>query len=253
MNTPPVATAAPFLGQRIIREKAVTDASGKRHDLHSHTSEAQCRFLQRFVSEQGVSTVLEIGMAYGISALFLCEALAGKYKPKYIGMDPLQHVWNDVGLLNLERAGFDFVNFYREPSRDVLPRLLASGEKIDFAYIDATKVFDTNLVDVVYVHELLRVGGYLAFDDVGCRGMHRLVRYLTKWPSLRVAGVHGVYEDGFKRRMAHRVIATLPRRLQRMFREDLVTTDKALGVNGLCVVFQKISEDQRRFDWAETP
>jgi len=238
----------------IFRTHKVVGRDGVSISLHSHTSLDQGLFLQRFVERDNVSTALEIGLAYGVSSLFICECLAKKKQPRFISIDNAQSSeWGDIGLANLGRAGFDhFTEFHAGMSRDILPKLLASGCKIDFAYVDTSKVFDVVLMDACYLSELLNVGGFLAFDDCGFPGIRRAVRYLAKWPHLKVAGSHGGARSGFKRRAFSAAAQAVPFG-RKLFRDDLLQLDDALGVNANCVVFQKIGEDHRRWDWSVVP
>jgi hypothetical protein len=74
--------------------------------------------------------------------------------------------WNDVGLFNIERAGYrSLVEFYNEPSHHVLPRLEMNGQRIGVAFIDGWHTFDYVLVDFFYVDRILDVGGVVMFDD----------------------------------------------------------------------------------------
>lgn len=241
------------LVRTILANQAVQDASGRTIPLHSHTSEAQGRFLQSFVERAHVSTALEIGLAYGISALFICESLSKKQNPKFISIDQLQSSWDNIGLTNLKRAGYDnFTEFHSGISLKVLPQLLEKGEQIDFAYVDTSKIFDVVLLDAVFITLMLRVGGFIAFDDVGQPGVRKVARYLAKWPHLKVVGLHAEWPVSLKRKVLRSVANKFPFR-KRIFREDILLSDSGLGIDGNCVVFQKISEDDRVWNWSGVP
>jgi predicted O-methyltransferase YrrM len=69
--------------------------------------------------------------------------------------------------LNLRRAGFeDLITFYPEPSYRCLPRLEASQETFDFAFVDGMHTFDYVFTDFFYIDKMLPVGGVIVFDDV---------------------------------------------------------------------------------------
>lgn len=235
--------------EEILGKRKVTDAEGKEYPLHSETPLAQNQFLGKLIAEIDASVCVEIGLAYGISSLFIAEAIAAKKNPRLVSIDPYQSAWQEIGLLNLKRAGYrEFVEFHREPSHAVLPRLLAAGERIDFAYVDTSKVFDVLLVDAYYLTRLLRVGGIVAFDDCMQPGLRKLVRFMTRWPHLTVAGKHNVYHSSLKRRTLSRLMQMVPQK-EKIFSDLRLVLDEELGTNANCVAFQKTAEDERPWDW----
>lgn len=233
----------------ILENHRVRDAEGTLLPVHSHTDRAKGEFLQGLLRKVDASVAVEIGLAYGVSALFICEVLAEQEAPQFISIDPLQSEWKDIGLLNLESAGFlRFTEFHRDYSNAVLPELLRQGASIDFAFVDGDKTFDSNLHDAMYLTRLLRVGGIMVFDDCEYPSLRRLVRYLAKWPHLQVAGTHSPYSPHRRRRILSSLVRRMPA-ASRIFRSELVDSAEVLGVNAGCVAFQKIAEDSRPWDW----
>jgi predicted O-methyltransferase YrrM len=238
------------VAKEINQKPVVVDAEGKEYSLHSETSLAQCEFLQSLIAEVDACVCLEIGFAYGISSLYIAEAIANKNAPRFISVDPFQSEWHEIGLLNLERAGYSpFVEFHRDISHNVLPSLLAAGERIDFAYVDTSKIFDVVLVDAYYLSRLLRVGGMLVFDDCTFPGLRKMARYISKWPHFEVAYKHNAYEISPKRRALSRPVKMLPGRAA-LFTDALLEPEEELGINAQCIAFRKIGEDDRNWDWS---
>jgi len=235
--------------EEILQKRVVVDSEGKEYPLHSETSLEQGEFLTTLVAEVDANVCVEIGLAYGISSLFIAEAISRKNAPRLISIDPFQKVWHDIGLLNLQRAGYSrFVEFHREYSSDVLPRLLAARGRIDFAYVDTSKVFDVVLIDAYYLTRLLRVGGLLVFDDCTLPGVKKVVRYISRWPHLAIAHKHGVYKSSIKRRIVSRLIQVVPKK-ESIFSDSLLISDEKLGANAQCIAFKKMAEDKRDWDW----
>jgi predicted O-methyltransferase YrrM len=233
----------------ILQKRVVVDLEGKEYPLHSETSTAQGEFLKELISEIDAKVCLEIGLAYGISALFIAEAIFENNASRLISIDPFQQEWHDIGLLNLKRAGYSrVVEFYREQSHDVLPRLLAAGERIDFAYVDTSKVFDVVLVDAYYLTRLLRVGGLLVLDDCDWPGVKRTARYIAKWPHLEISHRHNVYKASLKRQILSQLIQVVPYK-EKLFSDSVLRLDQKLGTNARCVAFRKVAEDSRHWDW----
>lgn len=111
---------------------------------------------------------LEIGMAYAVATMFICQAHQENDSGQHTVYDPYQSTqWNSVGLLNLKRAGVDdLVRFYEAPSQQMLPELQKAGESFDFIFVDGAHLFDYAMLDLFYANELLNVGGYLMIHDL---------------------------------------------------------------------------------------
>ena len=125
-------------------------------------------------------------------------------------------VENCVGVKNLEEAGIRFFNLVEVKSEFALPRILEQGEgKFDFVFIDGWHTFDHTLLDCFYATRLLRVGGYLAIDDVIFKSVRRVVDFLLNYPCYELLRSLGRVKD----------------------------TDLRM------VVLKKISEDTRSWDW----
>lgn len=239
----------------VLATGVVRDSEGTAHVLHSNTSREQCDFLQKLVREAGASRCLEIGLAYGISTLAICDAIAGSDGASLVSIDPFQKAhWQNIGLLNIDRAGFGgLVEFHSAPSHKVLPALLAEEREIDFAYVDTSKIFDVVLVDAFYITRLLRTGGIVVFDDCLWPGIRRLVRYLATWPHLTVHATHGTASRMHPvRSLATRLARAMPLR-HKLLHPDLVVRDAALGIDAGCVAFRKTGDDTRPWSWAGQP
>jgi predicted O-methyltransferase YrrM len=125
--------------------------------------------LWRHVAQEKAQTTLEVGLAYGVSALYICDALlaAGGNRPRHLAMDPFQSTrFDDAGLELLANAGLSqMVDFRPQRSELVLPALLAEGRQFDFAFVDGNHRFDWVYVDLVFVGRLVKPGGVIFVDD----------------------------------------------------------------------------------------
>ena len=239
------------IADEIIQSGKVTDNQGKEYPLHSHTSKNQCRFLQKVISEIDAKICLEIGLAYGISALHICEAIQKKTGRIFYTIDPFQKIWNYIGINNLEKANtLSFVNFYEDFSHNVLPKLMIKGVKIDFAYVDTSKLFDVVFVDAYYLSLMLRIGGVMIFDDCVYPGVRKLIRYLTKVPNLKIYGRFDTFNPNKRLNYLNRICRLLPMN-RKVFNQRVIEPEETLGVNANCIAFQKVSGDRRNWDWFE--
>ncbi len=154
----------------------------KTNPFPSGTPFAVGSALSKLVRENRFTSTLEVGMAFGLSTLFLCDALRGNGGGKHIAIDPAQTTkWKSIGLLNVERAGLgDLVRFMEEPSHSALGKLLSEGQQLDFAFIDGSHLFDYTLIDFFFVDKMLRTGGMVVFDDLWMPAVRDVVSYVVR-------------------------------------------------------------------------
>jgi predicted O-methyltransferase YrrM len=216
--------------------------------------------LQRIVDDIKPVRSLEIGCAYGVSSLYICEALsrlpsrsasAKANLARHIVVDPFQSTqWRGIGMKNISDAGFaPLVDFREQRSEVALPRLLEEGVTLDFAFVDGWHTFDQVMVEFYFINRLLRVGGVIAFDDANRRSINRVVRHALTYPAYRVyATERGASERptvlGRSRRALTRVAA-----ISGILRPDFLRKDWDLGILGTCVAIQKVADDKRSSGW----
>ena len=161
--------------KRILESGYVTSATGERLTLHSHTLQDEGEFLQQVIQQIKPRTSLEVGCAYGVSSLYICEALAAVGADRHIIIDPYQHEhWHGLGIEHLKAAGYgSLIELHELPSHQALPRLEAAATKLDFVFIDGAHWFDYVMVDFFCVDRMLNVGGVIVFDDADWAGVGR--------------------------------------------------------------------------------
>ena len=112
--------------QSIVSSQHVSDATTVlplRHpdfpDLPVAIDPDEGACLQSIIREIQPRSSVEIGCAYGISTLYICDALAGLAHPaKHIVIDPFQRSqWRGIGIKNLRNAGFESLVDLRSASR----------------------------------------------------------------------------------------------------------------------------------------
>lgn len=200
--------------------------------LTSFMDEKEGDLLARVVASVKPAISLEVGFAYGVSTLFVCEALAKINKPaKHIVIDPFQFSeWRGIGLRNLKSAGYDnYLELREQRSEVALPHLLEEKTTLDMAIIDGWHTFDHALVDFFYVNKMLRTGGVVVLDDSSMPSVGKLVDHVLTYGCYRVFDVPrgpGLW----LRRVAH--LAGLKRTKWPS-----------------AVALEKVSADSRTWDW----
>lgn len=237
----------------ILRSRQTLLPSGQTTEATSYIDEQCGNLLQELIREIRPKVGVEVGLAFGISTLFILEALAESGGQKLIGIDPAQHDdwWRGGGLFNIERAGFQHLyEFHENTSQQVLPALVGKGEKVDFAFIDGWHTFDHTLIDFFYIDQMLSVGGVVVFDDVGYPAIRRVCDFVLTNRSYQIRGAIRLNTpNGFSRRAKAQVNKLL---------EPLVRTDKTPGIEAKGAEFQisdvyflaltKVDSDNRRWD-----
>ena len=188
--------------KKILETGLVETAEGELREPRGPVSEEEGRLLQELVQQLKPKVSLEVGLACGVSAMFICDGLEQAGGGRHIVIDPNQEGdfsnrgWGRIGLLNLERAGHgDKIEFFNQPSHRALPQIEAQGRRIQFAFIDGWHTFDYVLVDFFYIDKMLDVGGVVVFDDVNWPAIRDVCRFVAKncsYRVLRCAGPSGV-------------------------------------------------------------
>ena len=138
-------------------------------------------FIADLIHSEKPHATLEVGMAWGVSTLFILQALFENRTGfrRHVVMDPYQgasfHNAARRSLRDLEIT--EAVEFYEEPSELLLPRLLQEKRTFDFAFIDGNHAFDCVFTDLRFVHKLLKPGGIVIFDDTNWDGVNLTCRF----------------------------------------------------------------------------
>ena len=241
--------------QRIYDRGTVIGRSGKTHKLRACIDPREAEFLWSIIrGDASIARTLEVGCAYGLSSLAICSALQGREGASHTIIDPFENTdWDGAGTLNLETAGLRFFELIETKSELALPELLYSFEgRFDLILIDGWHTFDHKLLDCFYATRLLRVGGYLAIDDVYFPAVRRAVDFLSNYPCYEVCGsVSYEIKRSWKKALIRGLMspvqretwsAMLSRQLHQRIFDDQYSTMLAL---------RKGTEDRRNWDWHE--
>ena len=136
--------------------------------------------LRDLVLSERARTVIEIGLAYGGSALAIAEALVanGSGEGRHLIIDPYQNRFYGSGWSAIVEVGIiSFCLLFEERSQIVLPRLLNDGFLADAAFVDGSHIFHNVFVDLFYLGELVRPGGLVILDDCSYPSVATAVRY----------------------------------------------------------------------------
>ncbi len=170
---------------RLVRDGAVVaKADGTTHTIFPVAVSAKDGdVLRKWVVHEGARHTIEIGLGYGMSALYICEGLVANdhADARHVVIDPFQTSrFADCGLQALAEAGLTFlVEHHVEKSHIVLPRLLSEGRHFDLGFVDGNHRFDGVFVDLYYLGLLVRRGGIIILDDYDLPGIKRAVAFFV--------------------------------------------------------------------------
>ncbi|GIV33729.1 MAG: hypothetical protein KatS3mg031_1264 [Chitinophagales bacterium] len=167
--------------EKIIKEKKFTDAQGNVIELNWNVPVEEGLKLQELITQYQVATSLEIGTAYGISSIFICEAISRQAGAHHITIDPFQEsFFKNNGLYNIRQAGYgNLLEAYNDYSYFVLPDLLRKKTVVDFIFIDGYHTFDYAFVDFFFSDLLLKPGGLLVIDDTDWPAVKKVCEYIV--------------------------------------------------------------------------
>ena len=140
--------------------------------------------LRDLLIAERATSVIEVGLAYGSSALAIAEALVtldGDESTRHVVVDAFQHHFHGAGWQALVDAGVaDTCELLPERSQLALPRLVAEGGTADAAFVDGSHVFHNVFVDLAFLRELVRPGGLIVLDDCDWPSVATAVRYFER-------------------------------------------------------------------------
>jgi predicted O-methyltransferase YrrM len=118
------------LAQEILKTGKIIK-NNKAFELNSNIDQKEGNFLSKIIEENKYTKTIEIGCAYGISSLFICDALQNSNIPSHTIIDPFQSTdWKNIGVENLRKCNIDFYNLIEKPSELALPELLAKKKSL---------------------------------------------------------------------------------------------------------------------------
>lgn len=225
------AGAARALLEAAIASREVEAWDGRRLALHSELPPLEGAVLQHWLRESGARRLLEVGCAFGVSTLYICEAIAGVDIEHYHIIDPYQSTqWSNVGRRHLEIAAPRRpVEFHETLSEICLPGLLERGLRFDFAYIDGWHTFDQVMLEFYYVNRMLDVGGVVVFDDVHLPSLQKALACIATYPAYELLSPPPPVCNSLQAKV-RRAAGVPPIRLQAL---------------------AKVSEDERDWHWFE--
>ena len=168
----------------MYRERRVVGRSGKVFEnVGALSTVNNLLHIRSLMLELSPERTLEIGMAFGGSALTFAAThrdLQRAPRRQHTAIDHAQNsYWDDAGRQNLERDGLaEYVEVIEQYSAFALPQMIVEQRRYDLIYIDGSHQFEDVLIDFVFCHELLNIGGMILFDDSTDSQVAKVLRFI---------------------------------------------------------------------------
>lgn len=236
------------LVERVYASRALPLEAGGTTPLNVYIPREEGDYLYSLVRHYRPAVTVEVGLANGLSALFLTAAHADNGPGgRHIAIDPFQRTdWNNVGVGLLRQAGLgDRVRLVELPSHQALPDLEREGVRAGLVFIDGAHLTDYVFADALGADRLLEPNGLLAFDDADWPAIQPVIRYFLANRHYEPAHPEVVIEPPPGRpSLGGRVLRRTPVLRDRL-RPDFVKPAVDLGIVGRCVVLRKLKDDDR--------
>jgi predicted O-methyltransferase YrrM len=152
-------------------------------------------YIRKYKKDQPLN-VLEVGLAYGTSALvILNEIIKYKHRITYTVIDMNQtEQWKDVGYNNIIQFLKVMNNklpikLIQESSTIAMPKLNMS---LDISFIDASHAEDIVIQDINHTDRMLVPNGLMILDDVLHEGVRKaIIRFITSTKNYRRISING--------------------------------------------------------------
>jgi predicted O-methyltransferase YrrM len=110
---------------------------------------------------------LEVGLAFGLASLYMCQGHIDNGGGHHTAIDPYQEKWfRQCGTLNVAKLKFeDSFRFFQQRTHEVLPQLWRDDERFNVIFLDGNHRFEYIMHDFFYASRILEVGGFLMLHD----------------------------------------------------------------------------------------
>jgi predicted O-methyltransferase YrrM len=191
---------------------------------------------------------LELGFCCGASGLAILQGLEDNGLGTHHAVDPYQTSYADnMGRRNVSRASLEhrleFFETFPENVAATLPRM-------QFAFIDASHLFDFTMLDFVLVDKLLDAGAMLALHDTWMPAIQKVIRFiLSNRDYMAVPTSQGSKPSRSIRSRAARAVGRACDILpwsERIFAPEFLTPWRSYDFGNIALL-KKVADDRR--DW----
>ena len=170
----------------LIQEQAATGSTGRQYkNLPALSSLGNLHILREIILESKPKDTLEIGLAFGGSALTFLASLRevwGNKAYSHTAVDPFEKSrWDNVAieLIKKEKLEANFIGIDGF-SCFILPDLIKQKREYGLVYVDGCHLFEDVFLDMYFVSELLSKNGIVIFDDCLDPHVSKVIKFVKK-------------------------------------------------------------------------
>jgi predicted O-methyltransferase YrrM len=233
----------------MLETNTFRDQQGVAQPLHSNISAEEALMLYNIVRSLKPKASAEIGFALGVSGLAILGALAANGAGRHYVSDPNQtSMVGGMGRENVRRAGLEqYWEFHEKFPEEVFSQF----PPLQFAFIDASHLFDLSILDFILVDKRLEVGGVVGFHDLWMPSLRKVIRQILANRAYRIHPASPLGPPLSHKKKIASGLAAVARRLPQSSRwlapEAARPWHEFHAAN--LILLEKVGHDQR--DWRE--
>lgn len=132
------------------------------HFAGASSNDAKLALLEQLVVYHSATSILEVGTAYGLSAITMSSS---KVRPAVVTLDFFEPQAT-IGPRNIRLVGADNVECVTEDKTTALPRLAREGHRFDFVFHDGGHAGDQYVRDFETILPMLEPQSLYVLDDI---------------------------------------------------------------------------------------
>lgn len=168
--------------ESMLKSENQLGSDGVPHEIDRRTRVSFSRgsVLAAIHNSMRPSLSIEIGLAYGFSALFILDSMFENNYGKHVAIDPYEVTdYHGIGLKSIHDLKFDDRFEWQEAmSIDALSTMRRRGVRAQYIYIDGHHTFDAALIDFCCSDKILDTGGVIILDDVWMPSIKTVVSFI---------------------------------------------------------------------------
>src|SRR5277367_1210162 len=174
----------PFRGALLsmYRAKSMAGTDGQQYPVDSLTGipPSEGMWFYNHCCSLNPQSTLEIGFAYGFSAIFFLAAIAANKVGHHTAIDPFQRTqWHGIGLANVRAVdGESSFRLIEERSDRAATDQTRQNSRFDVIFIDGNHRFDDALVDFYLYAPLCRLQGFIILDDMWMNSIQTVASFI---------------------------------------------------------------------------
>ena len=200
-------TFCPTLMQ-MMESRQVQLPNGEHLNIRGTSTINNISAIRRLLQKDKPTSTLEIGLAFGASALTILATQRELREPgsfEHVAIDPYQaEAWKSAGLHSIHSAKLaDGFTHIPEDSALALPSLVQHNKSFGLIYIDGSHIFENVFIDFFYCTRMLEMNGVVLFDDCTDKNVRKVLGFIDHNYSEILARENVVAEPTAKQRIGH--------------------------------------------------